>query len=157
MKKGLILLTATLIIGGVWLTGCTSNEPPVIDSLTADTLVTQGKMVAITCTATDADEDDLIYIWEATGGDFEDPTDESEIVWEAPYEAGSFTITCNVTDDEEEDQVSSSITITVAADYFPRDIGYKWFYLDDFINGLGNDDTLHFDAEIVGVETVDED
>lgn len=153
MKKTFLLIVFAAVAAVFVVVGCTKNTPPVIDSLSADTLVTQGSSVTITCTATDDDDDALEYDWEASGGDFDAPMDSSVVVWIAPYEAGSYTITCMVSDGTEEDDVSETITITVAEDYFPRDMGYKWYYLDAFVNAIGADDTLFFDAEVVEVDT----
>jgi hypothetical protein len=152
MKKSLILLTIAVTIGGFWLTGCAKNEPPVINSLTAsDTLVTQSSDATITCDATDPDADDaLTYTWSTDAGDFAEGDDPGSVIWTAPDAAGAVVITCIVTDGNEESEDTATVTITVAEDYFPKDIGYIWNYIDEFVNLVGADDTLFYDAEVVG-------
>lgn len=155
MKKSLVLLTIAAVVGGFYLAGCAKNQSPTIDKLTAsDTLVTQGTQVTITCEASDPDEDDVLtYGWEASGGTFEDPQDSSVIVWVAPAEAGDFTITCIVSDGNEESEDTAFVIVTVAGDYFPLEQDKKQIFEGEFEWELVID-TLVLEATIVEVDTV---
>jgi len=59
------------------------NNPPVIDSLTADpSEVELGKTATIRCVAADPDGDELIYYWSATSGNISGKG--AEVTWVAP-------------------------------------------------------------------------
>lgn len=74
-----------------------TNEPPVIDSLTAGELWTlPSGSLNVTCIASDPDSDELNYEWITGGGDI---TRTGPIVtWTAPEETGVYNITVVVTD-----------------------------------------------------------
>jgi hypothetical protein len=88
-----------------------ANHPPVIESLTADSLsVLQGESVAIDCFATDADGDHITYAWEATAGEI---SGEGEhIIWTTPKVCATHTVTVTVID-ERGSQTTRSIDIRV--------------------------------------------
>jgi len=89
---------------GLFLTTCDKNiesfsvnEPPVISSLAADpdTMQVLG-LSHLTCIANDSDDDDLLYYWNTTGGNISGFG--LEVVFTAPSNEGTYTITCYVSD-----------------------------------------------------------
>lgn len=74
-----------------------TNEPPVIDSLTAGELWTLPLgSLNVTCVASDPDSDELNYEWITVGGDI--TRTGSIVTWTAPEETGVYNITVVVTD-----------------------------------------------------------
>jgi hypothetical protein len=74
------------------------NEPPIIDSLTAEeTTVLLGRSTVIRCEASDPDGDELTYRWTATGGELSG--EGAEVTWTALGGCGDrVTISVSVTD-----------------------------------------------------------
>jgi len=73
------------------------NQPPVIDSLTAEPQRVKKAMTsAIECTARDPDGDVLSYTWSASGGNTSG--EGSAATWVAPNAFGTYTITVTVSD-----------------------------------------------------------
>ena len=91
----LALFITTLVI----FSGCDgANHPPTIVSLTANpqSPIEVNQSTVITCLATDQDGDTLYYSWTGTGGMI--TGGGSTITWTAPAIAGTYTITCTVSD-----------------------------------------------------------
>jgi formylglycine-generating enzyme required for sulfatase activity len=117
MKNWVLVLFTTMLAGFMCMScgddgGSTepSDEMPVITSLSADsTTIEAGQTAVITCTASDADGDVLIYDWQSTGGVISGSG--SRITWTAPVTVGTYTITCDVSDGE--GSVSEDIGIIV--------------------------------------------
>ena len=63
----------------------------------------------ITCSASDPDGDPLTYTWSKTGGTITGTS--SAITWTAPATAGTYTITCTISDGELTDEQSISIDV----------------------------------------------
>jgi hypothetical protein len=95
----------------------TGNQPPVISSLVAQNqqLYPSGN-TEIQCIAQDADGDQLNFTWAATGGDFSGAG--PIIIWKAPPNYGTYTITVTV-DDRKGGSVQTSLPITVGANQSP--------------------------------------
>ena len=74
-----------------------SNNPPVINSLvaSADWTLPSGSL-DVTCDASDADDDELSFVWSANGGSFTGTG--CEVVWTAPGQVGTYAITVIATD-----------------------------------------------------------
>ena len=93
-------LDKTLINGVVvdYRSGRTINNfPPRVKGLVPDRSdILLGKNAEIYCTAVDRDNDSLTYTWKATGGSFSGGG--SQIAWTAPNTTGTYTLTCNVSD-----------------------------------------------------------
>jgi hypothetical protein len=119
----MILVLAVLIISGCPpaeqtptdqppTDGPLANQPPVIDSLTSKYRQVRADMLApVECVASDPDEDELHYLWSATGGSIEG---EGAVVdWVAPDIYDTYTITVTVTDGEG-GQATETIDIKVA-------------------------------------------
>jgi len=91
-----ILLVASVVLAGCSFASASQN-PPVIDELTAElSVVLPSQQCNLTCAASDADGDTLLYEWSANRGTIS-PTG-SEAVWVAPDEMGKYTITAAVSD-----------------------------------------------------------
>ncbi|PIU25948.1 MAG: hypothetical protein COT11_00095, partial [Candidatus Infernicultor aquiphilus] len=93
-------------------TGGPGNNPPVISSLDANQdSIEINHNVDITCNASDQDGDTLIFSWTANGQVIEG--NNSSLSWRAPDTAGTYSITCTVSDGRGgEDSESVSITVT---------------------------------------------
>lgn len=131
MKKLAFMLPIAGLVAIMYLTGCTRNELPVIDSLDTDpagtTVVNAGDTLTIMCTATDSDEDVLTYNWSADAGTFIDPTAGSSVIWVAPEQSASVSIICTVTDVDTLNPVADTLTIEVQ-NYFPMAVDNRWIY-----------------------------
>ena len=74
-----------------------ANWPPQINSLVADAAWTlPSGSIRVTCTAFDADGDDLSYDWSTTGGDISGTGSVAN--WTAPQEVGIYNVTVVVRD-----------------------------------------------------------
>ena len=73
------------------------NNAPVINSLvaSADWTLPSGSL-DVTCDASDADADELSYVWSTNGGSITGTG--CEVVWTAPGQVGTFAITVIATD-----------------------------------------------------------
>ena len=109
----LTLLIATLVI----FSGCGSIAPPINHSPTIITLTAEppspievNQSTVITCLAADQDGDTLAYSWAKNGGTI--TGSGSAIIWTAPATAGTYIITCTVSDGELIDIQAISIVAT---------------------------------------------
>jgi hypothetical protein len=120
-KSVILLATAALLLSS----GCTffspspsqpstptppPNQPPIINSITAEKEVDASSESQIICEATDADGDVLSYQWSADGGTIEG--EGSNITWAAPDTAGNYTVKVTVTDGNG-GEANNSTTIAV--------------------------------------------
>ncbi|MFH1939721.1 MAG: Ig-like domain-containing protein [bacterium] len=117
LSKFVILITV-LFIASVIFSGCggivpSLNHPPAISYLTANSdTIEAGHNTIITCYATDQDGDQLTYTWTKTEGTVSGSG--SIVAWTAPATAGTYTITCSVSDGKGgEDSKSVSIQVLV--------------------------------------------
>lgn len=94
-----------------------NNRPPTITSLVADAAwTTPSGSIQVTCTAFDADSDELRYEWSTTGGDI---TGTGMVVsWIAPKEVDIYDITVVVTDGHGS-SATYSLSISVATEQPP--------------------------------------
>ena len=92
--------------------GGTVNHPPVISIVNpAYTSLEINRYVPITCNASDQDGDTLTFSWTANGVSVGE--NDSYLSWRAPDTAGTYNITCTVSDGKGgEDSESVSITVT---------------------------------------------
>ena len=85
------------------------NNPPIIEDLTTDCpRVLLVGTATITCTAFDADGDELTYTWSAERGNISG--EGSTATWVAPNDYGDYAITVTVTDGRGGEATSSWIT-----------------------------------------------
>ncbi|HPG38451.1 MAG TPA: Ig-like domain-containing protein [bacterium] len=95
-----------------------NNREPVIKELKADRqTVMVGDTVTVNVVATDPDNDELTYSWDADGGIFIN-RDQSSVQWIAPTRQDDFSIDVTVRD-ENGGEAHDNITITVLADTRP--------------------------------------
>jgi len=112
LKLGILasLLVALTIFPGCGGTAPPVNHSPTIIILTADSSsINVNQSITITCIATDQDGDNLTYIWTKNGGTISGSG--SAITWIAPATAGTYTITCTVSDGELTDGQNISIDV----------------------------------------------
>ena len=89
----------------------TVNHSPIIERLTAEhSVVNEGESTPIECVASDPDEDELSYLWAATGGYIsgEGPA----VTWTAPDTCESYVVTVTVIDDRG-GEASKELNLTV--------------------------------------------
>lgn len=87
------------------------NYSPRIKSLAADTTtVIFGANTTVYCTASDRDNDELSYTWNASGGTI--VGSGAEVIWTAPNLEGTYVITCLV-DDGNGGQDTDSMNVEV--------------------------------------------
>jgi hypothetical protein len=93
------------------------NQPPVISSLLAQSaqLYPSGN-TEIQCIAQDADGDKLDFKWACTGGKFSGAG--PIIIWQAPPNYGTYTITVTV-EDSKGGSAQASLPVTVGANQSP--------------------------------------
>lgn len=110
----IILVVATLLIGGC----APANEPPVISSLTAsEEQIAPAGICQVECIASDPDEDELSYIWSASGGNIDG--EGSVVTWIAPDETGDYTITVDVSDGRDGEATTQLIISVVEINHPP--------------------------------------
>ena len=100
---GTYIITAMVADGrggeaaGQLIINVTVNHSPIIERLTAErSVVNEGESTPIECVASDPDEDELSYLWAATGGDISG--EGSAIIWTAPDTCESYVVTVTVID-----------------------------------------------------------
>lgn len=98
MKKiTLILLMLSLLLWSCDALTEPENEAPVISSLTATlNSILPGETTTIICIASDVDNDDLSYSWQANSGSLSGVG--ANVIWTAPATSGVYSITCEVDD-----------------------------------------------------------
>jgi hypothetical protein len=97
------------------------NQIPIISLVTANpSSVKTGEISTITCIASDLDNDPLTYVWTKTGGSFSGSG--STVIWTAPSTAGTYTVTCNVSDGKPGGTASRSAILTVTESTTPLSI-----------------------------------
>jgi hypothetical protein len=93
------------------------NQPPVISSLVADNMqLYPSGNTEIQCIAQDVDSDQLDFKWACTGGSFSGAG--NIIIWKAPPDYGTYTITVTV-EDGKGGSAQASLPITVGANQSP--------------------------------------
>jgi hypothetical protein len=112
-KPGWLAYLIILVLASLVITGCPPaepppaeqptpyklpvNQPPVIDSLTAQwRQVKKAMSVPIECATRDPDGDELSYSWSVDGGEI--TGDGAVGNWVTPDANGTYTITVTVTD-----------------------------------------------------------
>ena len=77
-----------------------NNTAPVIESIVATPdSVAIGEQVQLVCIASDAEDSDLVYLWECTLGSLTDSVNNT-VNWIAPIETGYFSVSCEVSDSD---------------------------------------------------------
>jgi hypothetical protein len=106
-------------IATLLLSGCPANQPPVISDLAVNSEgeINPGVSYQIECTASDPDGDELIYSWSANGGHVSGIG--STVSWTVPNEAGTYTITVEVSDGSEGIATKQLILNVLAPNHLP--------------------------------------
>ena len=86
------------------------NQPPVIQSVTAEKLGNPSNAYQVICNTTDADGDTLKYWWSADGGMIKGEGDN--VTWIAPDTGSNYTVKVVVTDGKG-GEATGSVTISV--------------------------------------------
>ncbi len=105
----ILVAVAALVISG----GCKVNESPVISGMAVSPQgeINPGETVLISCTAVDPDNDVLSYNWSTDGGTISGSG--AAVSWTAPDELGSYTVTVQVSDDD--NVATNLLTLAVLA------------------------------------------
>lgn len=106
--KNILIACALMFL----IIGCTSSDPLLLDvSISNDTPVT-GQRVFVQVN-TLSDNPPMTYQWSATSGELDVPeTTSYSAYWTAPQTAGSYAITCTITDKEKK-HLSHTFTVQV--------------------------------------------
>jgi hypothetical protein len=104
--------------------GC--NRKPVISEIVLMGSHFTGIEYEVSVSASDPDGDALSYKWNVDGGTIDDDTKES-IIWTAPSEPGSYTITAAVSDGKGGEATKHSIVdVTFLYDILAEASDYQW-------------------------------
>lgn len=122
MKKAALLTLIILLFGLVYwgcedCQTCPENHAPVINEILANpSTVSAGGLSYLTAVATDKDGDTITYHWSFSGGYYPGISGygvtTNPTLWRSPDTAGTYTITCIVSDGKDTDSKSISITVT---------------------------------------------
>ncbi len=115
--KNQVNLLACMLVMVFTLVSCNDDGPtdpvntaPEITGLAATpATVETGATASLTCTAADSDGDALAYAWSSTEGTITGVG--ATVVWTAPATAGSYAVTCEVSDAS--DSASETIDVVV--------------------------------------------
>ena len=118
VKDNLIRIALATVAAAVLLTAssCTQviNREPIIGGLEAEAeWIAPSGSIQMTCTASDADGDELSYEWITTGGDISGTG--HEVIWTAPEELGMYDITI-VVDDGHDGKDMGFVTLITSND-----------------------------------------
>jgi len=122
MKKAALLTLIMLLFGLVYwgcedCPTCPENYAPVINEILINPpSVSAGDLVTLTAVVTDKDGDTITYNWSCSGGSIYIAslygTTTNPARWRSPDTAGTYTITCIVSDGKDTSNKSISITVT---------------------------------------------
>jgi hypothetical protein len=128
LKLGILalLFVALTIFPGCGGTAPPINHSPTIIILTADSSsININQSITITSIATDQDGDTLTYIWTKNGGTISGSG--STITWTAPATAGTYAITCIVSDGNGgQDSESINIVVTESDENKIKNVVHKF-------------------------------
>lgn len=97
------------------------NYAPVIQSVTADPdTVAASTNSRVSCSATDQNNDILVYSWFSEFGDFPVSQSGSIALWHAPEDTGTFSVTAVVSDGSLADSESVDIVVVTQANRPPE-------------------------------------
>lgn len=118
-KKRLLIIigiVAAIVVLVVVFDTMLANHRPVARLGVQSGMIRPGESRWIICVATDADGDELIYNWSATGGEISGQG--AAVTWTAPGSAGFYDVTITVSDGRG-GEVTSQITIEVRSNSPP--------------------------------------
>jgi len=116
-----IALVMVMLFGIVTIACQKKNEPPVINSISADPdSVTPGQATKLTVDAEDPDGDELTLTWSAASGSLSAHTGTT-VNWTLPNTVGNYTITVTAKDPGElTDEANKSIKVYQNTDTLPH-------------------------------------
>ena len=99
MKSSIIFLIVSLSFFQWYCVG--NNTPPSIESIIAspDSVGARGSVLLV-CKATDEEDKKLNYLWDCSLGSINSPNENDSATWIAPDETGYFSISCEVSDND---------------------------------------------------------
>ncbi len=119
------------MIAGFVFAGCnkddenptgSENHAPVVQSVVATpSTVNPVGLTDLTCSATDADQDELSYVWTYSGGSILQPQTGPSAQWQAPEDEGTYTISVTATDGIDTGQGSVEVVVDAEAPSEPSD------------------------------------
>ncbi|MCP4570551.1 MAG: carboxypeptidase regulatory-like domain-containing protein [FCB group bacterium] len=137
-----ILLILTILI----FTGCsnddngsgtdpalTGHRPEIETVSSSQTTIKRLGTVTVSCTATDAENDPLLYDWSSNGGTFPSGSKKSVVIWKAPDSEGLYTLTVWVSNGS--GSTTEVINITVTGSPLAEVHGYVYRAQDSPISG----------------------
>ncbi len=89
-------LAILLAITALFTSACAKNQPPVIQSVTAEKAGNATSEYEVVCKAIDADNDDLVYLWTTDDGVVQGTG--NTITWTIPETSGDYTVMVTVKD-----------------------------------------------------------
>ncbi|GEM_PF-1825691 len=113
MTKRFIVSTALVALVLTALTGCGNHPPTITGVIASPSKVQPGEKASLTCTATDADGDNLAYKWESSikSGVI---SENASFNWTAPKDSGTYRFYVTVSDEKGGVAYDSSLSIKVA-------------------------------------------
>jgi len=100
--------------------GTEPNRAPVIESITANPEnVGRSESAALQCTATDPDNDILIYTWTSEYGSFPNGSSGSLVFWWAPGDTGTYPVNVRVSDGSLNDNETIDMHVVIIANRAP--------------------------------------
>jgi len=128
-----------------------SNMSPIIYSLIANPLsINIGNTSTLTCNASDPDNDLLTYSWSTTGGSISGSG--STVKWTAPSTAGTYTVTCNVSDGKG-GTASKGVNINVTSTTAQSDLIIQNLTVNPTSGAVGSNATVSFTIKNQGSGT----
>ena len=134
-----------------------ANHTPLISSLTASAdWVFPGGSLTVTCQAEDPDGHALGYEWSTTGGHIE--ATGHEVVWTAPGQVGSYTITV-VVQDGHGSSATRTLDVSVVSDQPPViqallvTANHKYLYKRDYTGGYRVGKGQQYQIECIVADT----
>ena len=148
MKKTITLLTILMLV--VLMFGCkkssteSKNNPPQITDVTVSpSSVPASGLAAVTVTATDADDNDLIYVFTPEAGTISSGSDPSKL-WTAPNIPGAYSVAITVSDGEGGEATDTgNLTVTEAVTQITGIAQFKAGITGNFDNAEVNLYTTH--------------
>lgn len=96
------------------------NRAPVIQTVTANPeSVGRSESAALQCTASDPDNDILVYNWSSEHGAFPNGSSGSLVFWRAPGDTGTYPVSVRVSDGSLSDTETINVNVIVIANRAP--------------------------------------
>lgn len=120
------VLTGVLLFGVLSLiAGCGESKdlpnientaPAIVSVVATQNVVGPGESIEITCTAEDAQSDQMSYIWSTDVGEFYGSLDEEEISWRAPADFEGMAMITVVATDGKDESFPENVSVQVVGE-----------------------------------------